>query len=249
MPSARTVLVAIAGAFALVLSRNAQAEGEERSWHQGPHAMESPQHYALEFRFGPYKPQIDDGFSGVKPYSSVFGNTPTFFFGGEFDWQALRIPSVGTIGPGIGLGYTRASTVAKIRGTDSPSAENTYLSILPIYATAVLRVDVFARQIGIPVVPYGKLGIGCGLFWMGNDRATQAQGHTWGMHYALGGMLLLDSIDNQAAMQLDNEFGINNSYLFFEWVVSNLDGFASSSDPSVLRIGTNSWVAGLAFEM
>jgi hypothetical protein len=211
--------------------------------------MESPQHFALEFRFAPYTPKIDEGFSDPKPYSTVFGNGPNLFIGAEFDWQVLRIPNLGTIGPGLGAGYTQASAVARIAGTGMPSAENTSLSILPIYAAAVLRIDVFAHQIGIPLVPYGKLGLGYGLYWMGNDRGTQAQGHTWGKHFAFGGMFLLDPIDTQASMQLDNEFGINNSYLFFEWMIADLDGFSRPSDRSVLQIGASTWVAGLAFEM
>ena len=30
---------------------------------------------------------------------------------------------------------------------------------------------------------------------------------------------------------------------------ANLDGFGKSTDPSVLNIGTKTWVMGLAFEM
>ena len=50
-------------------------------------------------------------------------------------------------------------------------------------------------------------------------------------------------------MEIDNEWGVNNSYIFFEWMVANLNDFKSTQDPSVMRIGTNTWMTGLAFEM
>jgi hypothetical protein len=42
---------------------------------------------------------------------------------------------------------------------------------------------------------------------------------------------------------------VNNTYLFFEFMMSNLNDFKSSSDTSVMRIGSNTWMAGLALEL
>ena len=36
--------------------------------------------------------------------------------------------------------------------------------------------------------------------------------------------------------------GVNNSYLFFEWSMSNYGG-------DQMNVGSNNWVTGLAFEM
>lgn len=253
------VLVTVVAAFTgAVLARNANADSnDEGSWHQQHRVAESPQQFALEFRGTMYRPAIDDAFpAGSKPYEAVFGNDRRFCIGLEFDWQAFRIPWVGTIGPGFGWSYTAMSALAKTQQfpavTGAPlidSAESTSLKIMPMYVAAVLRVDVLARETPIPLVPYGKLGLGYGLFWTGRDAGDTRTGHTWGKHYAIGGMLQLDWLDRQASMQLDNEMGINNTYLFAEWMVADLDGFADSSDRSHLRIGTSSWVFGLAFEM
>jgi hypothetical protein len=228
----------------------ARAEVDDSSWRHPDRVRESPQHYALELRVGPYVPRIDDDFQGAArlPYASVFGDKRRVAVGLEFDWQALRIPMVGTLGPALGLSYTHMSSNA-VFDTGEASAEDTGLTIMPMYAVAVLRIDELARRTPVPLVAYGKAGLGYGLWWSGNDIETQLQGHSWGTHLAIGGMLLLDALDPHAASELDNETGINNSYLFFEWMDSRLGGISSTSDRSVLRIGTGTWMMGLALEM
>jgi hypothetical protein len=118
-----------------------------------------------------------------------------------------------------------------------------------MYGVGVLRIDTLARETAVPLVGYAKLGLGYGLWWAGNDLGTQSKGHTWGTHVALGGMLLLDAFDEHAAIELDNEWGINNTYFYFEWMRASLDGISQSGDHSVMHIGTNTWVLGLAIEM
>jgi hypothetical protein len=241
---------AITALAACCWTRGAAAQEEdttERSWRQ-PRIYESPQHFALEIRLGPYVPQIDDTFPTDKPYESVFGTDRRLAFGLEFDWQVFRIPFVGTIGPGIGWSYTHMSATA-LRQDGTPSVEETGLGIMPMYGVGVLRLDALARETGIPLVGYGKAGLGYALWWTGNDQETQRRGATLGTQFALGGMFLLDIIDQHSATEIDNEWGVNNSYLFFEWMVSNLDDFKPKSDTSVMRVGTNTWMAGLAFEM
>jgi len=216
---------------------------------------ESPQNFALELRFGPYRPDIDEDFPQAKPFEAAFGSKRRLYVGLEFDWQMLRIPYLGTLGPGIGIGYTHMSGNTRLSSTGAASAEKTTLGILPMYAVGVLRVDVLARETVIPLVGYGKVGVGHALWWTGSDLGPSrgsdgkiGRGSTSGMHYAFGGMLLLDAFEPSSAITLDNEMGINHSYLFFEWMVSNLDGFGAAPGTK-MRVGTNTWVAGLAFEL
>jgi hypothetical protein len=249
MSHVRSTLLALPVLAALFTAARARAQEEGWDWRQKRHSPnESPQHAALELRFGPYVPDIDKAFSSRRPYEEVFGTDKRLYFGLELDWQALRIPSVGTIGPGIGWGYTHMTAPARLASGAGNSAEDTYLGIMPWYGVGVLRVDVLARETSVPLVGYGKVGVGFGLYWTGNDLESQAKGHTWGMQYALGGMLLLDNFDKQAAQQLDNELGINNTYLFLEWMKADLSGFGGSKMDS-LRVGTSTWVLGLAVEM
>jgi hypothetical protein len=244
MPSLRRLFRFLFALIPLLLCKSALAQTEIGTSYRSQRRFESPQRFAFELRFGPYAPQIDDNFPTTRPYETTFGSTKRLYFGLEVDWQMLRIPMLGTLGAGLGWGYTHMSAPAKLlNGTEA--AEETDLAIMPMYGVGVLRIDEIARQTAVPLVAYGKAGVGYALYWMGNDVETQSKGHAWGTHLALGGMLLLDNLDPHAAAQLDEESGINNTYLFFEWMLSNL---GKSGDTSSLRVGTSTWVLGLAFE-
>jgi hypothetical protein len=250
------IAVAIACAsLTLVLSARASAQysGEpDTDWRAKPRRRESAQEWAFELRFGSYRPKVDDEFSnGKQPFKQVFGDGGHLYFGVELDWQALRIPYVGTLGPGFGWGYTSMSAMAKLSGTNTDSAENTSLWIMPMYVAAVGRIDVLARELGIPIVPYAKLGTGYAFWKTSNDlgtsvyQGTSGKGHSYGLHIAGGVALQLDFLDAASSAQLENSAGINHSYLYLEWMYTNLGAFV----PGQMHVGSSSWVTGLAFEL
>ena len=219
------------------------------------HPYKSSQNFALELRFSPYKPQIDEepGLNS-KPYADTFGGS-RLMIALEVDWQTLRIPNLGTIGPGIGIGYTSMSANA-VTTSGRPSGDETSLSIYPFWGVAVLRVDTFWRNLGFPLVPYGKFGLGYALWTASNtggtseakDRAgalVSGKGSSWGTNFALGVMFALDAIDKGASRNMDNATGINGTYLFFEAYWLSLNGLGSANS---LRVGSNTWAMGLAFE-
>ena len=207
----------------------------------------SPGRFAFEVRFGPYTPQIDDEFDGAAtPYEDVFNPNPQFYVGLEIDWLPIRIPYLGVVGPGVGWGYTSASAKAKISGEDTESGQDTSLWIMPMYLSAVLRVDVLQREVNIPIVPYAKLGVGWGLWSAssGEDTAqvgdVTARGSSLGAHLALGGMLSLTWLDPRSTGNLRDSTGLSAIYLFGEWMNASLGG------GSQMRVGTSTWVLGLA---
>ncbi len=253
-----TLYAAISSCGILVLCNDAHAQysGNEMGSVRHKH-FESGQHFALEVRFAPYKPSIDSapGVTGA-PYQSTFGTTPRLLGAVEFDWQALRIPHFGTLGPGASAGYTSMSAHANF--TQCPpapascqSAENTSLDVFPFYAVAVLRIDVFLRDFNIPLIPYGKAGVGLAFWRASNDSGTSSysgvagKGHTWGTHFAVGLALSLNWLDPRAARSLDSAVGINNTSLFGEWMFAGLNGFGASD---VLYVGTSTWLGGLNVE-
>ena len=213
--------------------------------------IESPQNAAFEFRFGPYHPDVDSEFSNSKPFEQTFGNGNRYLIGFELDWQALRIPGLGTFGPGVGWGYTKFTADALLaNGSGQRSAQSTTLTLMPMYVVGVLRVDVLAREAPIPLVPYAKAGLGAALWWAGGpdgvvraDDNTVGRGISYGPQFALGGMFLLDFLDEKASVDMDNATGINNSYFFMEWYRSFL-GVGNQ-----MHVGTNTWFLGLAFEI
>jgi hypothetical protein len=247
--------------LAFTLARASRAQGVDSFGTFGQRRRgvpaETPQNSAFEFRIGRYVPSIDNEFQTEKPYEQTFGTKNRYSIGFEVDWQALRIPYVGTFGPGFGLEYTKISGQSFIASdptfkTRAGSGEVSSLSIFPMYVVGVLRVDYLARSVHIPIVPYVKLGLG-GAFWSigtgdgtANQNGIKGRGFSYGPQFALGGMLLLDAIDPDSAIEMDASTGVNNSYLFFEWFDSELNGFGSGKQ---MQVGTNTWVLGLALEI
>ncbi len=218
------------------------------------HGAHSPQHFAFELRFSPYQNDIDSdpALHGATPYATAFRTVPRLFIGAEFDWQALRIPHLGTFGPGISIGYTNSSDPAQFTNGGGASGETTSLQIIPMAAMAVLRADVLWRDVGIPIVPYAKLGLAYALWRASNTLGTSSfegvsgEGHSFGTHIALGLSLNLNPFDAYAAQNLDDSVGVNGTYLFAEWSRDDYGGLGLQSDP--LRVGGSNWMFGLAFE-
>ena len=222
----------------------------------------SSQHFTFELRFGQYFPEVDDkpglgtDTSGDLPYTAVFGHddkgflrgNDQFYFGLELDYLPFRIPYIGALGPGLGWGFTHVSSVAKL--TSSPSTDSgtdTGFTIMPMHLSAVVRFDELMRRTGVPIVPYGKIGLGLGI-WTGSPVPSgyTGTGATWGMHYAVGGMLALNFLDPRSAARLDETTGVNHAYIFGEFMRANLNGL--SAEPT-MYLGSTSWVVGLALDL
>lgn len=155
--------------------------------HDAITAAAKPPMFYFEVRFGTYQPGIDSdpAFASKdaanRPYASIFGTTPLFYFGLEFDAVPIRIPYVGAFGLGAGWGFTRTSAIANFsqsstdpNKTGGPSAETTALTIMPMHVSFVLRGDELMRRTGVPFVPYGKAGVGISYWRVSNDAGTEA---------------------------------------------------------------------------
>ena len=251
---------AIAAALALALvSPVATAQSRESEFGANAHmGRESPQNFAAEIRFAPFSPNIDsDPTLRGTPYRDSFGSAPRLMVSAELDWQALRIPHLGTIGPGVGAGYTSITRPAAFVTPHEPggqvvSGEDTTLQIFPFYGVAVLRADALWREAGVPLVPYAKAGLGYALWRASNTLGTSStsgvsgEGHSIGTHFAIGIGLNLNPFDEYAAKTFDDSLGVNNSYLFGEWTYEDLSGLGLQNHP--LRVGGTGWTFGLAFE-
>jgi hypothetical protein len=245
------VLAALASAALSLVSGDARAI--ELGTKEELHPYRSAQNFALELRFSPYRPQIDEepGLAGRTPFRDTFGPNPRLSFQLEFDWQVFRIPHVGTIGPGFGVGLVSfGRDVRTLSGRES--GDQTGLTIYPFWASAVLRGDALWRDLGFPLVPYGKLGLGLGL-WRAttatgtarDEAGVAGRGASWGMHTAVGLAFALDVLDRGASKSMDDALGINNTYVYAEYYWLALNGIAQDN---ALRVGAATWAAGLAFE-
>lgn len=213
---------------------------------------ESPQHVAVEIRFGRYKPRVDNEFdNGATPFEDVFGDDKRYAVGFEVDWQALRVPHVGTFGPALNWSFTKFSGYGFRESDGSRSTAETTFKVMPMFLLGVFRVDVLARETPIPLVGYGKAGLGMGPWWTtGSGQPSKVGGEagksiSYGYEFAVGAMLLLDVFDPHAAIEMDANTGVNNSYVFFEWYFSDLDDFGGGD----MQVGTSTWAIGLALEI
>lgn len=215
--------------------------------------QQSPQHFALELRFGPYRPDVDSEFSGSghTPYQDFFGSGRHLMTQVELDYQLIR--HVGSLGIGASLGYFKQTgNDLYADGTARLSADTSSFRLIPFALSAVYRFDLAYERAGIPLVPYGKLGLDY-FFWTinnGNEEVPSSaggrgQGGTLGWHAAVGLSFVLDFLDQNSANQFDEELGVNHTHLFFEYGHIDVSGLGQSNR---LHVGDTTWTAGLMFE-
>lgn len=139
------------------------------------------------------------------------------------------------------------------------SGDQTALNLVPLALQLVYRFDVLAMRYSIPLVPYMKAGLAYYVWWIENGggflsvaqvpspsgSSVSGYGGTFGLVLNPGISLLLDILDPPAARALDNDLGINHTYLFFELNYAKIDGFGAANK---LVLSDLTWNAGLAFE-
>lgn len=120
---------------------------------------------------------------------------------------------------GLGAGYFHKSGYL-LTSSGETSNEDDRLTIIPLSATATLRLDFFNEQI---VVPVGRIG---GDYWMwkekwwtadGSDAVDKRTGGKLGWHWGAGAWILLDPLDRRAASELEAKTGIQDSFLTLEY--------------------------------
>jgi hypothetical protein len=237
-----------AGSLAASLGAIGHAQrGEYGRSATGSDSLFSPTSFAVELRLGQYPPAIDDEFSGATPYADIFGHQKRFLVGVEVDWQALKQKRLFSVGPGLGWGMTKMTAGALLSG-GGRAAQQTSLTIMPVYLVVVGRVDALS-QVHVPVQPYVKAGLGYGLWWVGDGQRTASssgvvgRGSSFGYQFALGAALNLTALDPDSAKEMDKTSGISTAGLFVEWYFSRL------GSGSQMHIGTSTWMAGVLVEM
>jgi hypothetical protein len=246
--------LALAILMALPATARAQAILHDEDELPVHHDYRSPQRWAFELRLGPYSPNIDEELSGPaeeRPHQKFFGTKTRLMFQAELDYQFFR--RFGSAAVSAQLGYFREKGKALIEADGSPSNDDTSLALTPFALGIVYRMDEAARRWNIPVVPYGKVGLGYTLWNIQNGNGDTAhsplggtgRGATPGWYAAGGIALLLDFLDTSASRALDSDTGVNHTYLFLEGAHYELSGLGRKN---MLHVGDTTWFAGLLFE-
>jgi hypothetical protein len=247
-----TVLVAAPGAA------RAQDFAQEASIVEGDsyNRYKSPQRFAFELTFGPYRPAIDSEFDGDKPphtpYKDYFGSGQHLLTRVELDYQFWR--RYGSLGAGLSIGYfsvTGTAPIANMPGT--LSGDQSQLKVVPVALSAVYRFDYFLQERNFPLVPFAKLGLDW-AYWQitdgnGNiadaDSGGHGRGGTLGWHVAGGIALVLDFLDPDASHDFDQDLGVNHTALTFEFYHSDISGLGEANR---LHVGDTNWTLGLLLE-
>jgi hypothetical protein len=211
----------------------------------------SPQYGAFEVKFGPYRPNVDDqpGLTSL-PYEDTFGKKESMFLTSlEVDWQFFRIIDV-SFGLAGSLGFMQESA-RSLTESGSESNDYTVLNVIPFAVLGVIRIDVLADELGVPIIPYFKGGVNWYFWWILGAGATQETGGTPGWQINPGVALRLDQFDKMSARTFDNEVGVNHSFLFFEFDFAVVEGFGNGDNmylsPQNLP-GKGTWQAGIGVE-
>jgi hypothetical protein len=211
---------------------------------------ESPQWFAAEIKFGPYKPDIDSEVGG-SPYEDIFGRRLQLMSQFTLDVQFLK--KHGTLGVGGTFGVFAVQGKALLED-GSKSSDETSLNVFPLILSVVYRWDYAAKTWNVPLVPYVRAGIVYAFYYItqGSGKLARyptsgdkARGGIWGYQINLGLAFLLDVLEPSAAKKLDSEIGVNHTYLFCEFVHSRIDNFGGDR----IRLGMPySLLAGIAAE-
>ena len=216
--------------------------------------LQSPISGEFELKLGDYEPQIDDEFSGAGPWETVFGVGGALYLEGEYSHYLWR--EYGAVGITFALGYLSESGNG-INDDGSESVDETTFQMVPVRLGVVYRFDMPTREWSVPLVPYVKAGLDAYIWWIRSaagistyrDPATgeldEGRGVTFGWHVAAGVQFLLDVLAPSMSRTFDANAGVNNTYLFAEFLYADVDDFGSDTS---MRLGDATFLFGLAFE-
>ncbi len=228
---------ALTGVLAVVALVPSVALADADEWTAVEEFHPSPEHFGLELRVGSYTP-LNLG----SDWTSVFGSDLGPLIGFELDYYPVRIPYLGLVGGGAGLSWSEWTGTAPA-ATPGEQGEVQAFMMLPMHVVLALRFDTLARELGFPLVITPKVGIDI-VYWT-NSTATEnvASGWSVGPRFAGKVSLELDFLEPRAARQLDEEWGVNHSEIFFEPWYSMAGDLISSQAP----LSGWGWVVGLGF--
>lgn len=241
----------VLGAWLALVSTEAHAQLGTRA---SLTPSESPRTAEVELKLGAYKPLIDReaALNGAKPYDETFHGAPMLL--GELEIDRELWQRIGTLSAGFSIGYAEkyaAAVVVDETGGTVPSAERAGFFVLPLRLMAIYRFDWPAQHLGIPLVPYAKLGLAYTPWWTSKgstgveySNGQRGAGGKWGWAGIAGVQFLLDALEPRLAKDFDTDFGINHTYLFAEYVYEDVNNFGGKG----LDLSSRRWSFGLAFE-
>lgn len=231
----------------------------------------SPQRFALEIKFGPYLPEVDNRYDGpgLGPYAEIFGETNDAGVANDdprlglmaklgFEWQFYNLGGPFLLGTSVGFFQDRADALLANPDPNAnsvrSSADRVRFNVVPLSLDVGYRFELLADRYRVPLVPYVKGGLAYGFWWSRggasgvteNDAGVKGRGGSIGWQASLGLMLRLDFLERGTARELDRATGINHTYIFGEYQLQGLDGFGGALEK--VSVGDDTFYLGLAIE-
>jgi hypothetical protein len=188
---------------------------------------ESPRWGTFELRLDNYRPDIDSEFDGAAtPYADIFGTGRGWF--PRILVSYTLFDRFVQLDAGAGTGWFRAKGKGQLF-TGGDSGDDTTFGIVPTTLALTLRVDGAAQRWSIPLELFGRAALERYNWYVTDGTASVTQkGATNGWSVSAGVGLLLDIIDPVLARELDEDSGVNETWLYFEVEKSVVDDFGSS---------------------
>jgi hypothetical protein len=140
------------------------------------------------------------------------------------------------LGVSVGAGLIREKGF--LLGVDgTTSTQEDMLSVIPLQANGLLRLDFFNEQV---LVPFATAGVDYWIWqekWTNGDLEEQIFGGKMGYHYSVGGQILLDRFDESSASLLEVTRGVQDTYLSVEYRVQEFDTEGLSFDSNSITVG------------
>lgn len=205
-------------------------------------AEETPKRFSFSLLFGPYRPDQVAVSDAGRDWEDFYGKDHELFSGIEWDWEVLQKYGILSVGGGAAFVQADGHSLYSEGGSFAESPEKLTFRIIPLTVNVTYRLSILKDQI---VVPYVRAGFGTYLFRESKSGDTTISGYRNGYHFGGGLALLLDFINPDNAVSLDLDFGINNTYLVFEYRSAFVDDFGKELD---FDFSTQTWFGGILFE-
>jgi hypothetical protein len=209
--------------FGLLVSSRTEARAPDtfEEHYAEPIVIDTPMWFAFELKLGPFRPNNSY-------LRDAFGSDRGWLLSTELDVTAYHIPYTGQLNVGFGWGWANYDAKAKTL-SGANSGESTSFTIYPMSLMAVVRIDALARMTVVPVTFAGKLGFDV-VRWKGETGSTNdGQGWNKGLRWGAQAAFELDILDRKSARRLDDDFGINHTFLMFEYFGSMTKGTGGNS--------------------
>jgi hypothetical protein len=204
---------------------------------------ESQRRGSFELGAGPYRPDVDSDFAAPGPYEEIFGGGKPW----KFRLHAARalFTRWGALEVGFLTGFLQDTGEQILQGGIA-SGDETTLRIIPTSLTLTYRFDWLAQRYGVPLALYGRGALERYNWWVTDRSSTSERGATNGWSVTGGAAFLLDILDRGLAREMDEDWGINDTWLFFDVTKSKIDDFGSSKSWDLSGDGLT-YAGGLMF--